>query len=131
MRMVARSNKQVALLFAIFLAVFSTGVVIAHQCQAMLSNQVATQHQYSDTNSMSTIATKPVNVATNKERLIDSGCAALFIAVLLLGRKLFILTASRPGLKSFVIMSRELVSIDRPQVFHLALSRSQLGIIRI
>ena len=88
MRMVSKSNKRLILLCAIFLAVFSTGMVIAHQCNSMSSDQVAMQHQHSEADSMATAATKPLNVASNRERLIDSGCVALFIVVLLLGRKL-------------------------------------------
>lgn len=131
MRAVAKSNKRLALLFAIFLAVFSTGMVIAHQCQSISSNQVAMQHQYSNTDSKSTAVTKPLNVTSNRERLIDSGCAAIFIVVLLFGRKLIDLRAPRSRLKSLMSLSRELASVYRPQIFQLTLSRTQLAVIRI
>jgi hypothetical protein len=131
MSIVANSNKKIALLIAIFLAVFSTGMVIAFQCHSMTSNQVASQHQHLDADSMSTVATTPLNAASNTERLIDSGCAALFIVVLLLGRKLLDFRVLRSRLNSFMTLSRELVSVYRPQVFQLALSRPQLGVIRI
>jgi beta-lactamase regulating signal transducer with metallopeptidase domain len=131
MRAVAKSNKRLALLFAIFLAVFSTGMVIAHQCQSISSNQVAMQHQYSNTDSKSTAVTKPLNVTSNRERLIDSGCAAIFIVVLLFGRKYFDFSALRSRLNSFVTFGRELVTAYRPQVFQLALSLPQLGVIRV
>ena len=131
MRAVAKSNKLLALLFAIFLAVFSTGMVIAHQCQSISSNQVAMQHQYSNTDSKSTAVTKPLNVTSNRERLIDSGCAAIFIVVLLFGRKLIDLRAPRSRLNSLMSLSRELASVYRPQIFQLTLSRTQLAVIRI
>jgi|UniRef100_UPI004049CD87 hypothetical protein len=131
MRAVAKSNKRLALLFAIFLAVFSTGMVIAHQCQSISSNQVAMQHQYSNTDSKSTAVTKPLNVTSNRERLIDSGCAAIFIVVLLFGRKLIDLRAPRSRLNSLMSLSRELASVYRPQIFQLTLSRTQLAVIRI
>jgi len=131
MRAVAKSNKRLALLFAIFLAVFSTGMVITHQCQSISSNQVAMQHQYSNTDSKSTAVTKPLNVTSNRERLIDSGCAAIFIVVLLFGRKLIDLRAPRSRLKSLMSLSRELASVYRPQIFQLTLSRTQLAVIRI
>ena len=131
MRMVANSNKKLALLIAIFFAVFSTGMVIAFQCHSVTSNQVAIQHQHSDADSMPTVATKPINVASNTERLIDSGCAALFVVILLLGRKFLDLRVPKSRFDSFMTLSRELVSVNRPQVFQLALSRAQLGVIRI
>ncbi|MEJ6607324.1 MAG: hypothetical protein QNL07_01770 [Candidatus Planktophila sp.] len=131
MRMVDKSIKRLALLFAIFLAVFSTGMVIAHQCLAMSSNQVTMQHNHSDHDSAPTAATKPLNVTSNTERLIDSGCVALFFVVLLFGRKLFKLRAHSSRLNSFMTLSRVLVVDYRPQVFHLTLSRPQLGVIRI
>lgn len=127
----AKSNKLLALLFVIFLSVFATGMVIAHQCYSVSSDHIAMQHQLLDTDSMSTVATKPMNVASNRERLIDSGCAALFIVVLLLGRKLLDVRAPSSPLQSFMNLRRELVSVYRPQVFQLALSRPQLVVIRI
>jgi hypothetical protein len=111
MRAVAKSNKRLALLFAIFLAVFSTGMVIAHQCQSISSNQVAMQHQYSNTDSKSTAVTKPLNVTSNRERLIDSGCAAIFIVVLLFGRKLIDLRAPRSRLNSLMSLSLRLKTL--------------------
>jgi NhaP-type Na+/H+ and K+/H+ antiporter len=131
MRMVANSNKRLALLFAIFLAVFSTGMVIAHQCDSISSNQVMMQHNHTDHGSAPMAATKSLNVTSNTEQLIDSGCAALFIVVLLLGRKLFDLRAPNSPVKRFMSLSRDLVKTYRPQVFHLSLSRQQLGVIRI
>jgi hypothetical protein len=127
----AKSNRQLALLIAIFLAVFATGMVIAHQCHSVSGDQVAMQHQLSNTDSKSTVATKPLDIASNRERLIDTGCAAIFIVVLLLGRKLLDVRAPSSRLRSFMGLSRELVSVYRPQVFHLALTRPQLGVIRI
>ena len=131
MRMVAKSNKRMALLFAIFLAVFSTGMVIVHQCQSMSSNQVTMQHNYSDHDPALTTATKSLNVNSNTERLVDTGCAALFIVVLLFARKSIDLRAPKSQLNGFMALSRDLVTVHRPQVFHLALSRPQLVVIRI
>ena len=113
------------------LAIFSTGMVIAHQCHSGSDNQVAIQHPHLDAGSATTVATKPLNIASNKERLIDTGCAVLFLVVLLLGRKLFDLRAPNTPLYRFMTLSRDLVDVYRPQVFHLALSRPQLGVIRI
>lgn len=131
MRMVAKSYKRMALLFAIFLAVFSTGIVIAHQCHSVISNQVSMQHNHSDHNSAQTVATTPLNVNSNTERLIDTGCAALFLVVFLFGRKLAALRAPRSRLSSFIALSQNLVTRYRPQVFQPYLSRLQLGVIRI
>jgi hypothetical protein len=131
MRMVAKSNKRIAVLFAIFLAVFSTGIVIAHQCHSIISNQVSMQHNHSDHGSAPTGAVKSLNDNSNTERLIDTGCAALFIVVLLLGRKFLDLRAPRSRLSSFRNLSRDWVTVHRPQVFQLSLSRPQLGVIRI
>jgi hypothetical protein len=128
MRMVAKSNKRMALIFAIFLAVFSTGIVIAHQCQSMSSNQVPMQHNHSAHDSA---PITPLNINVNTERLIDSGCAALFIVVLLFGRKLTALRAPRSFLNRLIGLNRNLVAVHRPQVFQLSLSRPQLGVIRI
>jgi hypothetical protein len=127
----AKSNKQLALVFAIFLAVFATGIVIVHQCNSVSSDQVAIAHQLSNTDSKSTVATKPLNITSNRERLIDTGCAALFIVVLLLGRKLLDVRAPSFRLQSFMSLRRESVSVHRPQVFQLALSRPQLAVMRI
>jgi hypothetical protein len=131
MRMVAKSNKRIAVLFAIFLAVFSTGIVIAHQCHSIISNQVSMQHNNSDHGSAPTGAVKSLNDNSNTERLIDTGCAALFIVVLLLGRKFLDLRAPRSRLSNFRNLSRDWVTVHRPQVFQLSLSRPQLGVIRI
>ena len=131
MRMVARSKKRLALLLAIFLAVFSTGIVIVHQCKSMSSNQVTMQHQYLDADSISTLATKSLNGAFDRKRLVDSGCVALFIVLLLCGRKSLNLRASKSRLNSFMGLSRELVSLYRPQVFQFVLSRPQLVVLRI
>ncbi|MFN6319750.1 MAG: hypothetical protein ACK4YR_08275 [Bacteroidota bacterium] len=131
MRMVAKSNKRIAVLFAIFLAVFSTGIVIAHQCHSIISNQVSMQHNHSDHGSAPTGAVKSLNDNSNTERLIDTGCAALFIVVLLLGRKFLDLRAPRSRLSNFRNLSRDWVTVHRPQVFQLSLSRPQLGVIRI
>ena len=131
MRMVAKSNKRIAVLFAIFLAVFSTGIVIAHQCHSIISNQVSMQHNHSDHGSAPTGVTKSLNDNSDTERLIDTGCAALFIVVLLLGRKFLGLRAPRSRLSNFIDLSRDWVKVHRPQVFQLTLSRPQLGVIRI
>ena len=132
MRSANKSNQHLALLFAIFLAIFSTGMVIAHQCNSTSSNPVSTQHHHSDAVSGSTVASNSLNIASNSsERLIDSGCAALFIVVLLLGRKYLDLRAPRSRVHCFVNSVRESAAIYRPQVFQLALSRPQLGVIRI
>jgi zinc transporter ZupT len=131
MRMVAKSNKQMAVLFAIFLAVFSTGIVIAHQCHSIISNQVSMQHNHSDHGSAAAALSKPLNVSSDTEQLIDSGCVVLFIVVLLFGRKILDLRAPRSRFRNFIDMSRDLVSVHRPQVLQLSLSRPQLGVIRI
>jgi len=129
--MVVKSNKRLALIFAIFLGVFSTGMVIVHQCQSMSSSQVAMPHNHSNHESASTAAINSLNVNSETERLIDTGCAALFIVVLLFGRKFFDLSAPRSALNRLMGLSREFVAIHRPQVFHLALSLPQLGVIRV
>jgi hypothetical protein len=132
MRSATKSNQHLALLFAIFLAIFSTGLVIAHQCNSTSSNPVSTQHHHSDALSGSSVASNPLNVLSDSnERLIDSGCVALFIVVLLLGRKYLDLRAPRSPLHRFVNSVRVSAVIYRPQVFQLALSRPQLGVIRI
>jgi hypothetical protein len=131
MRMVAKSNKRIALLVAIFLAVFSTGIVIAHQCHAVSGSQVTMQHNDSDHGSASIAATKSLENNLKTERLIDTGCVALLIVVLLLGRKFLDLRAPRSRFSNFIDLVRGLVTVHRPQVFQLSLSRPQLGVIRI
>ena len=131
MRMVAKSNKRLALLFVIFLAIFSTGMAIVHQCQSLSSNQVTIQHNHLDHGSASTAAANSLNVNSNTERIVDTGCAALFIVVLLFARKFLDLRAPRSRLFNFMALSQDLVIAYRPQVLHLALSRPQLGVIRI
>lgn len=128
---VAKSNKRLTMIFAIFLAIFSTGLVIAHQCHANSSSQVALQHNHSDHGTAPIAQTRPANATSAAERLIDTGCAALFIVVLLFGRKFLDLRAPRSRLSSFMALSRDLVAVHRPQVFQLSLSRPQLGVIRI
>ena len=131
MAMVIKSNKRMSLLLAILLAVFSTGIVIAHQCHSMQSDQVAIQANHSGDHVAPTTSVKPLSFASSSNALMDVGCAVLFIVVLLFGRKFLDLRAPRSRLKSFMTLSRELVSVYRPQVFQLALSRPQLGVIRI
>lgn len=132
MRMLSNSKKRLALLFAIFFAVFSTGLVIAHQCNSISNDQIAMQQHLSGADSVLTVAANPLSVPSNSSgRLIDGGCVALFIVVFLFGRKYFDFRASRLRLNSFATFGRELVTVYRPQVFHLALSRPQLGVIRI
>ncbi|MEY3168214.1 MAG: hypothetical protein RLY44_194, partial [Actinomycetota bacterium] len=98
-----------AMLFAIFLAVFSTGIVIAHQCHSIISNQVSMQHNHSDHGSAPTSSTKSLNENSNTEQLIDTGCAALFLVLLLLGRKYLDLSAPRSRLSNFIDLSRDWV----------------------
>jgi hypothetical protein len=105
--------------------------VIAHQCQSIINNQVSMQHNHPNHDSAPTGATKSLNDNSNTERLIDTGCAALFIVVLLLGRKFLDLKTPRARLRNFINLSRDLVTVHRPQVFQLSLSRPQLGVIRI
>ena len=131
MLVVAKRNKRIALLLAISFSVLSTGIVIANQCHSMSSNQVSMQHNYSDHDSASTAATKAVNVNSNAERLIDTGCATLFAVVLLIGKKFLNLRAPRTRLRNFMALSRDLVTVYRPQVFQLSLSRPELGVFRI
>ena len=131
MRMVAKSNKQMAVLLAVFLAVFSTGIVVAHQCNSVSNNQVTMQHSQLDHGSAPTVATNSLNDNSNTERLIDSGCTALFIIVLLFGRKFLNLRAPSSRLSNFITFSRDVVPVHRPQVFQLSLSLPQLGVIRI
>ena len=132
MRVFINSKKRLALLFAIVLAVFSTGMVIAHQCISVYSDQMAIQHHNSGNDFVTTAVANPLNVPLNgANQLINSGCAALFIVVLLMSRKYFNFGTSRSRLKSFVASGRELVVSYQPQVFHLALSRPQLGVIRV
>ena len=131
MLVVAKRNKRIALLFAISFSVLSTGIVIANQCHSMSSNQVSMQHNYSDHDSASTAATKAVNVNSNAERLIDTGCTTLFAVVLLIGKKFLNLRAPRTRLRNFMALSRDLVTVYRPQVFQLSLSRPELGVFRI
>lgn len=131
MRKVTKSNKQVVMLIAIFLAMFSTGIVIAHQCDAVSSSQVTMQHNHSDHGSATTLVAHSLNISSNTERLVNTGCATLFIVVLLFGRKFLHLSAPRSRLISIMALSRDLVTVNRPQVFQLSLSRQQLGVIRI
>ena len=126
------SKKRLALMFAIVLAGFSTGMVIIHQCNSVSSNQIAMQHYHSGADSVLAVATNPmINPSNSSGRLINGGCAALFIIVLLLSRKYFNFGVSRSRLNSFTTSGRELAIIYRPQVFQLALSRPQLGVIRV
>ena len=131
MRNLVRINRRLALIFAIFLAVFSTGMVIAHQCHSVTSNQTTLQHSHSDLDSAATTAAKPLNVNSNSEGLVDSGCAVLLIAVLLFGRKLLDLRTLKSRINRLKTLSRDFVTSYRPQVFQLSLSRPQLGVIRI
>lgn len=131
MRAVARGNKRLALIFVIFLSVFSTGIVIAHQCHSVSSNQVAIQHNHSDHGSAATAATTFLNANSVSERLIDTGCVALFIAVIFFSRKLLNLKAPSSPLNRFIFLRQEFFVVNRPQVFYLVLSRPQLGVIRI
>jgi hypothetical protein len=125
-------KKRLALMFAIVLAVFSTGMVIAHQCNSVASDQIAMQHHHSGADFVLTVATKPmINPSNSSGRLIGNGCAALFIVVLLLSRKYFNFGVSRSRLNSFATSGREFAISYRPQVFHLALSRPQLGVFRV
>jgi hypothetical protein len=131
MRTVAKGKKRLALLCAIFLALFSTGLLIAQQCHSEASSQVTVQHDHLDHHASHTTASKIVNDSFSPNQLIDTGCAALFIVVLLLGRKFLNARAPRARFNHFVKLIRGSVSIYRPQVFHLALTRPQLGVIRI
>lgn len=131
MFLATRSKKRLALLVLIFLAVFSTGMVIVHQCQSMPSSQIALQHQHLAADSIPPLATKASIGTFDRERLIDSGCMALFIVVLLCGRKLSKLRGLNSPLNTLMDLGREFVSVCRPQVSHFTLSRLQLGVIRI
>lgn len=138
MRLLTKRNRPLALIFALFLAVFSTGNVIAHQFHSESSDQVAMQQHHSNVDSGSTVATKPqnvlskpLNISSDTGHIIYRSCAALFIFALLFGRRLVNLRAVRSRLESLLNLSWKLVLVNHPQVFHLALTRPQLGVIRI
>ena len=131
MAMVIKSNKRMSLLLAILLAVFSTGIVIAHQCHSMQSDQVAIQANHSGDHVAPTTSVKPLSFASSSNALMDVGCAVLFIVVLLLGRKLHYLRASSSHLKKYLTHGVRLISAQRNQFSQLSLSRAQLGVIRI
>lgn len=131
MAMVIKSNKRMSLLFAILLAVFSTGIVIAHQCHSMQSDQVAIQANHSGDHVAPTTSVKPLSVASSSNALMDAGCAVIFMVVLLLGRKLHYLRASSTHLKKYLTHGKRLISAQRSQFLQLSLSRAQLGVIRI
>ncbi len=131
MRLVTKNNKRLTILFTILLAIFSTGFVIAHQCHTNSDSQVAKQHNYLEHSSPTTSITQAIKFTSNTERLIDTGCATLFMVVLLFGRKFLDLRAPRFRLSSFMALVRNSVAVNRPQVLQLSLSRSQLGVIRI
>jgi len=131
MLLVTKNNKRLTILFTILIALFSTGIVIAHQCHTDSNSQVAKQHIYSENGSITTSVTQAMKFTSNTERLIDTGCATLFIVVLLFGKKFLDLRAPRFRLSSFMALVRNSVAVHRPQVLELSLSRSQLGVIRI
>lgn len=128
---VAKNKRHLAVLIAIFLAVFSTGMVVAHQCNSVSSNQVTMQHNDSDHVSAPVSAVKSLNDNSFTQRLIDTGCTAVFIVVLLFGRKFLNLRAQSSRFSNFITFSRDLVTVHQPQVLQVTLSRPQLGIIRI
>ena len=57
MRLAIKINKRLALLFALSLAVFSTGMAIVQQCDPVSSDQIAMQYHYSGAHSLLTVAT--------------------------------------------------------------------------
>jgi hypothetical protein len=128
---VTKSYRRLALAFSIFLAIFSTGLAIAQQCHTTATNQVATGHSHSDHHAGSTNASISLNLASGAEGLIDTGCAALFIVILLLAKKVYDARDPRARLNRAVNLARDSYSSYRPQVFQFALSRPQLGVIRI
>lgn len=128
---VVRGSKRFALTFAILLGVLSTGFVIAHQCQSMSINKVAMHDDPSNINSAPVVVSEPLIFPSDSGRLIYRGCTIFFIFVLLFGRKLLNLRALRSRYCNWISLSFKLVPVYLSQVFHLALTRSQLGIIRI
>jgi hypothetical protein len=133
MKMALRTNRRLGVLLSLFILVFSSGVIIAHQCHtsAETSTAIVADHHGHALESTTTAHMNTSDARSNSWQLIDSGCAAIALLALLVLRK-YLLAARRTKLWSFQrspfikVQLRDIL-IDR----NLALSLPQLGIIRI
>lgn len=126
-------KKRLALLFTIFLALISSGIVVAHLCHAAPINSQATQ-TYNQTQMHLSGASSPHAPSTNSGntgKMIDSGCVALFIVVLLLGRKQLLDKGIGNCFKGYISWLPEIFYEYRPQARRLTPFLLQLGVIRI
>jgi single-stranded DNA-specific DHH superfamily exonuclease len=133
MKLALKTNRRLGVFLSLFILVFSSGVIIAHQCHTSSENPttiVADHHGHTGD------ATTAAHMNTSEEksnswRIIGGGCVAIAFVVLLVMRK-NLLAARRTKLWNFrgnlffKVQIRDFL-IDR----RFALSLPQLGIIRI
>ena len=126
-------NKRLALIITVILAMFSTGAVIVHQChEAKIVSSNAVNHSHEPVNtSLALQIPESEKVSGLAENLMDGACGALFIIVLLFGRKYILQIRLLSSIFKLKVPKADKVINRISQVFTVALSRSQLGIIRI
>jgi hypothetical protein len=133
MRLGANANKRLVLIISVILAIFSTGAVIVQQChEVKIVSTTAAIHSHEPVNtSQAPHVAESEKISSFAENLIDGACGALFIIVLLFGRKFLLqIRLLSSTFKSKISKSDK--GLDWiSQIFTVALSRSQLGIIRI
>jgi hypothetical protein len=133
MKLAMKINQRLGVLLSLFLLVFSSGVIIAHQCHtsAEITNAIAADHHGHAAETKAVAQMNTTAAESNSWRLIDSGCVAIIVIVLLVMRKYLLATSKR----MFANWPRDLILKVQIRDFLIdrsfALSLPQLGIIRI
>lgn len=133
MPLTAMRKKRIALIITLVLGIFSTGAAIVHQCDVIKDpTPFASKHNHEQPNSPS--AFQIVDLKGNfgfAENLMDGACGALFIVVMLLGRKYLFLNRRQSTTYFSKSFSANRFTNKTSQVFTFTLSQPELGIFRI
>jgi hypothetical protein len=126
-------NKRLALIITVILAIFSTGAVIVHQSdEAKTVSSTSVNHIHEPINtSLALQIAESEKVSGFDENLMGGACGVFFIIVLLFGRKYVLQIKLLSSIFILKIPKSDKAIYWISQVFTVALSRSQLGIIRI
>jgi len=130
---IAAKVERFALVLSLTLALFSSGLVIAHQCHSALSaSQNAQVHLDHDQNSTFNTSTFPTsNVSNHSKKMVEGGCAVLLILILFLGRKYLLPTIRRTSLLYESVEELKTIFANLFQAPKTNFSRAQLGVFRI
>ncbi len=133
MGQVSIGRNKVAVFATILLAILSTGIAfLAHSHETQVSSDLSVTHVHNASKSTPVIENLQLTEKVySEENLMGGACGALFIVVLLLGRKYALRFRKLHGTNTPINYWSNVLKEKSNLKFTYSLTRSQLGIIRI